>query len=117
MSLREKLQSTATRLIAKHGDEVYFITQTVTPGALDTDPPTISDVDTPVDAIVTGAGRWADGETILQSDLRVLVSGAFPVLDVGAKMRINGKQYTVNPVDPKLATGVKSAVIYFVRRG
>lgn len=117
MSLRDKLQGTATRLIAKNGDEVDIIAETVTDGVLDTDPPTISKVYTPIDAIAIGAGRWADGKTILMSDLRVTVSGVFDLLDVGDKMRINGKEHTIISHDPKLATGVKSVVIYFVRRG
>lgn len=116
MSLRNKLQGTATRLISKYGDKIQKITITTTSGVTAFDQPTITKTTTPIDAVVTGAGKWADGETILHSDLRVLVSGSFPLGAVGDKMEINGNEYTITMRNDILATGVKSAVIYFVRR-
>ena len=120
MALRDKLQATATRLIGNatdERDEVFIVAETITPGATEFDPPLISTVDTRIDAIVTGAGSWVDGDTILMSDLRVVVSGFYDLVPVGGSFKINGKNHVVKIADPKLATGVKSAVIYFVRRG
>lgn len=116
MGLRDNLQNTATRLIGKFGDTIQTVTITVAADIDEFAPPSITATPTDIQAVVTGAGKWADGETILHSDLRVLVSGAFPTVEVGAKMTINEKQYTVKVRNDILATGVKSAVIYFVRR-
>lgn len=115
MSLRNNLQGTATRLIGKFGDAVQSVTITTTAGVNEFDAPTRTATATPFDAIVTGASKWANGDTILHSDLRVLVSGAVPLMAVGDKVEINGKLHTVTVVDAKLATGVASAVVYFVR--
>lgn len=115
MSLRDNLQGTATRLIAQFGDPVDMVVTTNTSGATEFDAPTLTTTPTTVQAVVTGANKWADGETILMGDLAVLVSGAFPVFEVGAKVEFNGKQYTIIMRRDILATGVKSAVRYIVR--
>ena len=117
MALRTKLQNTATRLISKYGDTVQSVIITVTAGADEFSPPTLTPVSKPIDAVVTGVSKWETSETILSSDLKCLVSGVYPVADIGGSMTIGGKQYKIIERQDILATGVKSAVKYFVRRG
>lgn len=115
MGLRDNLQGTATRLVAKFGDPVQMIVMTSTAGATEFDAPTLTPTETTVEAVVTGANKWKDGETILMGDLAVMVSGAYPVFDIGARVKIDGKQYTIVMRRDILASGVKSAVRYVVR--
>ena len=115
MALRGNLQNTATRLIDKFGDAVNIVTVTITPGANTYSPPITTTSLTPVNAVVTGAGKWADGETIIMTDLVVLVSGASVLADVGGIIQINSKPHTIVARTDILATGIKSAVRYFVR--
>lgn len=117
MALRTKLQNTATRLINKYGDTVQTVTITVTDGVDEFDPPTLTPIPTDINAVVTGVSKWETIETILSSDLKCLVSGVYPVADIGGSMTIGGKQYKIIERQDILATGVKSAVKYFVRRG
>ena len=115
MALRANLQATATRLIAKFGDEVNNVAIVSTPGLTEYDLPSEAVTLTPVDAVVTGAGKWADGTSILMTDYAVLVSGASALINVGDTLQIDGKPFIVTLRQDILATGVKSAVRYFVR--
>jgi hypothetical protein len=117
MALRSRLASTADRLIAKFGDEQQFITIFVTPGVDEFDPPTLAETEITVNAVVTGVGKWEQSETILSSDLRVLVGGGAPIADVGGVIKIDDKNHTIIERQKILASGQASAVKYFVRRG
>lgn len=117
MGLRDRLSVTADRLTATYGDTVQFITETVTPGATEFDAPTISEVPEDVSAVVSGADKWADGQTILMSDLSVLVGGGATNYDVGGIVRIDGARYKIIQVKKMLAAGTTTATRYIVRRG
>lgn len=117
MTLRSKMQKTATKLIGKHGDNVQNITVTRVDGADEFEQPTLTTVYVDVKAIVTGVNRWDVGDTILTGDLSVLVSGDNVIADVGNNMQIDGVSYRVIDRRDILAAGLKSAVKYFVRRG
>jgi hypothetical protein len=117
MTLRSKLQATATRLTGKHGDSVGFVTVTSTSGATEFDLPTLTETVTPIDAVVTGLCKWDVTDTILATDLAVLVSGAAPRAAVGGIVTIDGKSHTIIAIKPIMAAGIASAVKYFVRRG
>lgn len=117
MSLRSRMAATADRLIAKYGDEQQFVTFTVVPRVDEFDPPTLTPTTTTVNAVVTGAQRWADNEIVLQSDLAVLVGASAPRASLGGTVRIDGDDYIIIQVNPILAGGFASAVRYIVRRG
>lgn len=117
MGLREKLQKTADKLISKHGDSVQSITVTSIAGATEFDVPTLLPTETVMDAVVTGVGRWDVSDTILSTDLKVLVSGSYTPLDIGGIIMINDAPHKIIMKREMLATGTVSAVSYFVRRG
>lgn len=117
MALRDRLESVATRLIGQHGDTVDIVIYIEEPGFDEFTPPTHTQKETPIKAVVTGASEWADGSVILQSDLAVLVSGEGPEADVDDLIKIDGVEYTVIQKRKILAAGVASAIRYFVRRG
>ena len=117
MALRERLQGVASRLTAQFGDTVQLVTLTTTQGETEFDPPTVTETLTPVPAVVTGAGRWADQETIRQTDLIVIVSGEHTQVNTGDQIKIDGDNHEVILKRKILASGVASAIRYFVRRG
>lgn len=117
MALRERLGQVADRLTARFGDGQQFVTFTSTPGVTEFDPPTLTPTTTTVNAVVTGAQKWADNEIVLQSDLAVLVGASAPRASLGGTVRIDGDDYIIIQVNPILAGGFASAVRYIVRRG
>jgi hypothetical protein len=117
MTLRTKLQKTATRLVGKFGDSVNIVVIAVNESFDGFSPPTSTTVRTSMQAVVTGVKQYDVNETIRSSDLAVLVSGANPLVGIGGVIEIDGKQHTVIECRDILATGVKSAVKYFVRHG
>ena len=117
MSLRARMAKTATRLIGKYGDAQKFVTIVSTPGATEFDPPTLTPTPTTVDAVVTGVSKWEVSETILTTDLKVLVSGEVALYDVGDLIKIDNENYTIIARNKALAAGVASMVKYFVRAG
>ena len=117
MSLRTRMAKTATRLIGKYGDEQKFVTIVSTPGATEFDPPTLTPTPVEVNALVTGVSKWEVSETIMATDLKVLVSGEVAMFDVGGLMKIDGKNHTIIARNKILASGVASMVKYFVRHG
>ncbi|WP_288067983.1 hypothetical protein, partial [Herbaspirillum sp.] len=68
-------------------------------------------------AVVTGVSKWEVSETILTTDLKVLVSGEVALYDVGDLMKIDNENYTIISRRKVLAAGDPSVVIYFVRQG
>lgn len=117
MSLRARMAKTATRLIGKYGDEQKAITITTSDGATEFDPPIMSQSSVDIKAVVTGVSKWEVGETILATDLKVLVSGEVALFDVGCLMKIDDVNYTIIARNKVLAAGVASMVKYFVRAG
>lgn len=117
MSLRTRMAKTATRLIGKYGDEQKFVTIVSAPGATEFDPPALTPTPTTVDAVVTGVSKWEVSETILTTDLKVLVSGEAVLYNVGGIMKIDNVNYTIIARNKVLAAGVASMVKYFVRQG
>lgn len=117
MSLRSRMASVSDRLIAKYGDEQQFVTIVSTPGATEFDVPTLTETETTVKAVVTGVRQWEVSETVLASDLHVLVSGEAPSVAVGGVIKIDGDNHTVIQARKMLAAGYASAVKYTVRRG
>lgn len=117
MSLRSKMAKTATRLIGKYGDAQQFVTIVSTPGIDEFAPPTLTPTPVGVNAVVTGVSKWEVNETVLSTDLKVLVSGEVALFDVGGLMKIDGKNYTIIARNKVLAAGVASMVKYFVRAG
>lgn len=111
------MAKTATRLIGKYGDAQQFVTITSVAGATAFDPPTLTEVPTTVNAVVTGVGKWEASETILTTDLKVLVSGEVALYDVGDLMKIDSDNYTIIARNKVLAAGAVSLVKYFVRAG
>lgn len=117
MSLRSRMAATADKLIAKYGDEQQFVTIVSTPGVDEFDPPTETETEVTVNAVVTGVGKWEQSDTIISSDLKVLVGGGAPLAEVGGVIKIDDKNHTIIERQKILASGVASAVKYFVRRG
>ena len=117
MSLRQRLQNVASRLTSQYGDTVQLVTLSTTQGATEFDPPTVTENLTAVPAVVTGAGRWADQETIRQTDLMVTVSGEHAEVNTGDQIKIDGDNHEVILKRKILASGLASAIKYFVRRG
>lgn len=117
MGLPQRGRDIASRLIPKAETKVSLVTVTSTPGATEFDPPSLSESLVTVDAVVTGAGRWADGETVLISDLSILVPGGSDVLDVGGVIKVDGKNHKIIQVHKIMAAGFVSAVRYIVRAG
>jgi len=117
MSLRTRMAKTATRLIGKYGDEQKFITIVSTPGATEFDQPTLTPTPVGVSAVVAGVSKWEVSETILTTDLKVLVSGEVALFDVGGLMKIDDVNHTIIARSKVLAAGVASMVKYFVRAG
>lgn len=116
MSLRSDLANIATRLIDKFGDDVGSVTVTVVPGFDEFTVPTTQRSRVDIKAVVTGADRWADGNTILMGDLAVLVSGEAVQADVGGVVVIDGIDHRIVQKQKILAAGIASAVRYIVRR-
>ena len=117
MGLRERMAKTATKLISKYGDDVSLVTIVTSPGTTEFDPPTSTPTETTVRAVVNGAGKYADGETILQTDLMILVSGEMQLASVGDIVLIDARSHTIIQRIKISATGVTSAVKYFARAG
>lgn len=117
MSLRQRMAATADRLIAKYGDGQQFVTITSTPGATELDPPTLTETEITVNAVVSGVRQWEVSETVTASDLSVLVGGGAPIALVGDIIKIDDENHVVIQVKKILAAGIPSAVKYFVRRG
>ena len=117
MGLRERGQALAARLVGVNGDVIQIITVTTVDGATEFDPPVRTTVLTDIDALVSGSGKWADGVTILSTDLQVFVSGAAAVADVGDSFLINDAPHKIIQKTNIMATGTISAVRYFARRG
>lgn len=117
MSLRTRMAKAATRLIGKYGDEQKAITITTSDGATEFDPPIVSQSSVDIKAVVTGVSKWEVGETILATDLKVIVTGEAQVFDVGGIMKIDGSNHIIISRRKALAAGDPSVVIYFVRRG
>ena len=88
-----------------------------TPGATEFDPPTLTPTPVEINAVVTGVSKWEVSETILTTDLKVLVSGEVALFDVGGLMKIDDVNYTIIARNKVLAAGVASMVKYFVRQG
>lgn len=117
MGLRERMGATADRLISKYGDTQQIVAIVTTPGATEFDAPSIAETTTDVKAVVTGVRQWEVSETVLASDLHVLVSGEAPSVAVGGVIKIDGDNHTVIQARKMLAAGYASAVKYTVRRG
>ncbi len=117
MALRRRLGVVADRLTARFGDGQQFVTIVATPGATEFDPPTFTETPTTVNAVVTGAQKWANEETILSTDLAVLVGPSAPSIDLGSVVKIDTINHTVIQKQPILAGGFASATRYIVRRG
>lgn len=117
MSLRSRMASVSDRLIAKYGDEQQFVTITSTPGATEFDPPTLTEVETTVNAVVSGVRQWETSETVTASDISVLVGGGNAIAQVGDVIKIDDENHTVIQVKKILAAGQPSAVKYYVRAG
>lgn len=117
MALRDRLKAVADNNVAKFGDPIQLITITSTPGTTEFDPPVLSEVVTDAMGVVTGVQHWETSQTVLASDLKVLVGGSAPVSDLGGIIKIDGVTHTIIQVNKILAAGQASAVKYFVRRG
>jgi len=117
MSLRSKMAKTATRLIAKYGDTQQVVTVATVEGATEFDPPIVSQASTDIKAVVTGVSKWEVSETVLATDLKVIVTGEAQIFDVGGIIKIDNANHTIISRRKVLAAGDPSAVIYFVRQG
>jgi hypothetical protein len=111
------MASVSDRLIAKYGDEQQFVTIVSTPGATEFDVPTLTETETTVNAVVTGVSKWEVNETVLSTDLKVIVTGEAQVFDIGGIMKIDSSNHTIISRRKVLAAGDPSVVIYFVRQG
>jgi hypothetical protein len=111
------MAKTATRLISKYGDTQQAVTVTTVEGATEFDPPIVSQSSTDIKAVVTGVSKWEVNETVLSTDLKVIVTGEAQVFDIGGIMKIDSSNHTIISRRKVLAAGDPSVVIYFVRQG
>lgn len=99
--------------------EIYFIRRYKVAGSSKLDLPVVSDIREPVVGAVTGAAKWADGKTILETDYACTTS--VPAVDwlpndeSTTLIEIDGKEYTVVETKTLPPAGTSAAVRFFLR--
>ena len=113
-----RLRQTATRLMDenKQGVIEYVGVETVTPGATPLDMPTVVRVYALTSGVARGVSfKFVDGETILMTDLQVLVRYDVDT-SVGDFLRIDGTDHVIVRVDNIPAAGIPLAKRLIVRK-
>ena len=110
----ERLSATKITKYQRSGVNLVY-TETI-PGEHEYDMPTTVTTLTPIDAVVQGAGDdWADGETILRTDLQIQIAAVDHTPMVGDKVQVNGKPLTIQAIESIPGAGDPVSYIMFAR--
>lgn len=118
MAFYDDMRATADSLLGDLGQGTigYLATEVVAPGLTDIDPPTITRTYALVNGVARGvSSKFVDNETILASDLQVIVQARAEVA-VGDALRIDGVDHAIVRVDNIPAAGTVVARRVIVRR-